>query len=134
MITPGNYVLKAIDANLGESKDGNPYVCVNFEVTEGEHKGETLPWFGHFTEKTKHQTARALKLLGFAGDDITKLDTVRGQTSCYVEVEPGPDGSPRARVRFVGPRQVKELEPGKAAKFSAQLKGLFGDSKQDAPF
>ena len=134
MITPGNYLMKAIDANLGESKDGNPYVCVTFEVADGEHKGATIPWFGHFSDKTKHQTARALQLLGFVGTDVSKLDTVRGQTTCFVEVEPGPDGSPRARVRFVGPRQNKELEPAKAAAHVAKLAGLFGNGKAEAPF
>ena len=137
MITPGTYAAKAVDASLGETKEGKPYVMITFEITDGEHATSQVPWFGHFTDKTRHQTARTMKLLGFTGTDIRQLDTVRGSTSITVENEASPDGQMRARVRFVGPRQVQELAADKAANFSAQLAGLFADnknSKADAPF
>ena len=47
IVKPGTYQATAVDASLGETKDGNPYVVVTFELAGGEQ----VPWFGHFTEK-----------------------------------------------------------------------------------
>ena len=76
-----------------------------------------------------------MKLLGFVGDDIRKLETVRGTTEVTTENEQGLDGQTRSRVRFVGPRVSKEVAPDKAANFSAKLAGLFADNKSaETPF
>jgi hypothetical protein len=146
-IEAGTYMMRATDAELGftaggEGKDSKPQVAVLLEFVDGPHKGSTLTWYGYFTEKSKPITVRALRALGMQGNNIAEaLDTIRGETSCVVEVENDLEGNARPRVRWVGQggslAMKKPMSEHEKAAFSASLQATFAAvpaSKADAPF
>ncbi len=93
---------------------------------DGEYAGEKAAWFGHFSDKTGHQTFRSLELLGFTGDDVSDLTSaIGGQTTCTIEMDAGMPGSgkePRPRVRYVGPREIKKLDENEAKALASSVK------------
>lgn len=104
---PGVYPMRAIDADLGftqgtEQEPAKPQVAVLLEFTNGPWKGTTLTWYGFFTDKTKQATIRALRSLGWQGDDLSDLSTVRGEAPCTIQMETDLEGVTRPRVRFIG--------------------------------
>jgi len=129
MITPGQYDMRCVDIGLsetkgGEGKESKPQIACIMQVTEGPHAGTDVPWYGFFTEKTEKSTILALRTLGWKGDDLTDLsECIGGQASCKVEVEADLEGTPRARVRFIGGGlQVQKMAPDKAAAFAMAMK------------
>ena len=98
---PGKYLMCATDAQLGMTEGGKEQVAVLLEVVEGEFKGDSLTWYGYFTDKTTATTLKSLRALGWEGTDITKLDSVRGEAACTVTEEEY-EGKVSLRVRWVG--------------------------------
>lgn len=128
MITPGQYDMKCIDIGLSETKGGDgreskPQVACIMQVVGGEFNGTDVPWYGFFTEKTEKGTLLALRALGWKGTDLLKLESCLGNVaSCKVEVENDLEGTPRARVRFIGGGlQVTKMAPDKAAAFALAM-------------
>lgn len=62
MIPASTYRAKALDAVVSQTKKGNPYVVVMYEVLTGEFSGTKLTWSGFFTEKTTERTKEALRV------------------------------------------------------------------------
>lgn len=129
MITPGQYDMKCVDIGLsetkgGEGKESKPQVACIMQVVGGEHNGTDVPWYGFFTEKTERGTLLALRALGWTGDDLTDLSQcIGGQASCKVEIENDLEGTPRARVRFIGGGlQVTKMSEDKAKAFALAMK------------
>lgn len=104
---PGVYNMRATDAELGftqgtDAEPPKPQVGVLLEFVDGPYKGTSLTWYGFFTEKMRAGTIRALRSLGWQGDDLSELSSVRGEAPCTIQTEPDLTGVVRARVRFVG--------------------------------
>jgi len=106
-IKPGVYLMRATDAELGytagsDTEPAKPQVALLMEFVDGPYKGLSLTWYGFFTDKTKAGTIRALRAVGWQGDDLTELTTARGEAPCTVQTEADLDGVTRARIRFIG--------------------------------
>ncbi len=128
MITPGQYNMKCTDIGLsetkgGEGKEAKPQIAALFEVTEGEFTGTAAPWYGFFTEKTEKHTLLSLRALGWTGTDLTDLRECIGKSiQCKVEVENDLEGTPRARVRFVGGgMSIQKMPEDKAKAFALAM-------------
>lgn len=129
---PGVYPMRAIDADLGYTAGGDasppaPQVGVLLEFVDGPNKGLALTWYGHFTEKTKKQTLLALRTLGWTGNDLSALDSVRGEAPCTVGIETDLHGVMRPRVRFVGSAGLgikNVMTPEQKKAFAASMLGL----------
>lgn len=136
----GKHVARAVEAKLGYTSTGSEQVAVAFEVTEGELRGQTLTWFGYFSEKTVQRTLESLRNCGWQGTDISDLSTV-GSRECQIVVEEEVDqeGTARDRVRWVnalgaGRVQLKS-EMGDEAKraFAARMRALAAGVKALEP-
>ncbi len=132
----------AIGVSFGTAKStGNPQIAITFEVLDEGFGGETIAWFGHFTDKTAERTLESLRHAGWKGDelaDLADLDeaAVRAALPDPVdlacEVEAGEDENGQVRdklkVRWVnkaggGRFEFKtKLEGGDLRAFSAQMK------------
>lgn len=104
---PGLYNMRAVDAELGftagsDAEPPKPQVAILFEFVDGPYKGTSLTWYGFFTDKTRAGTIRALRTAGWSGNDLSDLSTCRGDAPCTIQIEPDLEGTPRARIRFVG--------------------------------
>ncbi|MBA3843623.1 MAG: hypothetical protein H0X39_13610 [Actinobacteria bacterium] len=126
------------------SQNGNRQIALTFEVSQGEHAGETITWIAafHNTPDKKGRTGvdriiESLQYLGWTGDEIAELvdiDEARVavlfpnevELACSVEEY---DGNTRLRVNWVnrlGGGRFTFKEPLKGAdlkSFSSQMRG-----------
>jgi len=135
MIPAGRYKARAIEGALALTNNGNEQVAVLVEVVGGDHAGEQLTWYGHFTEKTVERTFESLRLLGWQGDDLSELSGIdANEVTIIVEHEEDRDGKPRPRVKWInggGGLAVKQKLEGAAAKaFAQRMRGYALASRQ----
>lgn len=143
-IPPGTYQMRATDADLGytagsENEPAKPQVAVLLEFVDGPFAGQSLTWYGFFTEKTKAGTIRALRTIGWTGNDLSDLSTARGEAPCVVQNETDLQGVARAKVRFIGGgalalKNVMSDEQKKAFAVSMQAfaAGIVSEAKKPA--
>ncbi len=111
MIAAGRYRAVAVPvttddgdfwAQFGVSSNGNEQVVVNFEILDGEHAGETMAWFGSFTDKTADKTLEGLRNCGWRGSDLATASTgpLEQEVSIVVQEEEY-QGKVRSKIRWV---------------------------------
>lgn len=128
-IEPGSYVAIAKEFDFGETKNGNAFIKVEFEICDGPEEGRNISWFGYFTKATAERTLESLRYCGWSGDKITPEMPGLGSTKCMLSVdEEEYDGKVRTRVQWVnqlyrkGSRPLESrLDDGGLAKLNANL-------------
>jgi hypothetical protein len=127
----GKYRARANAVAMGTTSTGKEQIIVAF-LTEG---GESISWYGYFSDRTWERTVESLRVCGWTGDDLTDFDggALAGldthDVEIVVEEEPDLDGVPRARVRWVNMLRgsgiaVKQPLAGTELKsFAAQMRG-----------
>ena len=74
----GTYACELTDTRVDVDKNGDPYMSLNFEVLEEEHKGQTPSKFHGIKEQGKRTLDMAIEMLsvdlGRLGMDVTKLE------------------------------------------------------------
>ncbi len=125
MIEAGTYRARGLTAALGETKNGNEQVGVQLELLD--HEGQSITWYGYFTEKTTDSTLKALRTLGWQGSDLSDLTGVDANEVQIVIERETYEGKERARVRWInstgGLAMQSQLAPDKAKAFAARMKG-----------
>ena len=121
----GTHSARPLTAVLGETKDGNPQVAVEFEITDIDGHPHTT-WFGALkSEASEEITFKALRNCGWTGADWTDIH-VSGEVSLVIELVPY-NGKTTQKVKWVnkpgGVAMVKRMDAGKAAAFNARMKG-----------
>lgn len=117
MIPAGTHKAKAVSATLEKSPEkGTQNAHVKFQL----ESGETLDWYGYFTEKTEARTIEALLLCGWDGQDFV---TFRGVTTNVVHVvveHETYNGQTRAKIAWVNdPNRTVGGKPMEAAEVSS---------------
>jgi hypothetical protein len=121
----GRYRAKAIEADLRVSKNGNEMVVVTFHIPSEE---TNLTWFGTFSStKGSNVALRALRAMGWSGDDITDLsDCTKSEVELVVEMETW-EGETRAKVKWVNAPSKgvvgDAMDAARKASFAERLKG-----------
>ncbi len=103
MIPEGKYTARATGAyDFGHTEAGNEQVGVAFKITEGPHAGTVLTWYGYFnTEDNIRRTMKALRVCGWTGDDVTRLEGITAnEVTVVVEVNEF-NGRRTPRIAFV---------------------------------
>lgn len=120
------YKAKGILGALGKTNTGKEQVAIELEITDGERKGDTLTWYGFFTEAAIDRTLESLRHLGWEGDDLSNLSGIdRNEVSIVVEDEEF-NGVVREKVKWIngGGIAMKEtLDDGAAKALAAKLRG-----------
>lgn len=123
MIPNGTYEAEVVDAELGVTSTGKEQVAVKFNI---EGTG-TIVWYGYFTEGTVERTLESLEYCGFKGDDISKLDQLKGHKAQIVVEAEEWDGKVRSRVRWVnrigGPMLKEKMDDTRKTSFAERMKG-----------
>lgn len=137
MISAGTFKARGVEAALDRAGTGTEQIGVMLSITEGEHAGESITWYGFFTEATAERTIKALRLLGWQGDDLTDLTGIDvNEVSIVIEHEEDNKGKVHARVKWIngpGSLAMKEtLDPKDARSLSARMKGMAIASRQGA--
>ena len=147
LTVPGTYrarVTAVEDVQFGMSHGGNEQIAVPFVVTQGDAQGETITWFGSFTDKAVEITLKALRACGWQGDDLNDLTGVvdnEVELVCAVETY---NEKTSLKVKWVnkpGEGKVKlerPLDGGQRAAFAARMKGTVialrqGEGRPGAP-
>jgi hypothetical protein len=106
---------------LQESKNGKPYVAIDFRVLDGEYAGEVVPYQGWLTsEKVEERTIKSLRAAGWKGDDLSDLGELDQEVSITVEHDEY-GNRVTAKVAWVNaPR--KPLESSKSKSIAERLK------------
>lgn len=137
MLEAGTYRARALQAALTEAKTGNKQIAVDMQVHEGPHRGETIKFYGTFTEKAFPITHKALRAMGFIGDDLEDLSSLKNsEVVCDIVVKHEfYNGEWRAKCAYVNPAgstgaATKPLVGAELKGFAAQMKNMF--KAQDA--
>lgn len=140
----GFYRAVAKEAKLGTTGTNKEQVAVLLETMHeetGELTGETITWFGYFTEKATERTLESLRLLGWQGSDLADLSTVGTKEVVIVVEAEEYKGVWRPKVKWIndpesgGIALKAPLDDAKAKQFAAKMKGtvLAFDKKASAP-
>jgi hypothetical protein len=135
-LVPGTYAARAIEADLGETSKGDPQVAVLLQVVDEAFAGETITWFGSFTDKAKPFTFAALRTLGWSSDDVSDLTGVTDNEVKVVLEEDTYDGKTRLRVKWInrlgGLALKTPMSADRKKAFAAQMRGDAILSRQSA--
>lgn len=131
MIQPGNYRARATGYQFGFAETGTEQVAVTFEIVEeGEHRGQSITWFGFFTPSSSERTVEALRTCGWQGDDLSDLAGIdRNEVALVIEHEEY-NGKIVVRVRWinrVGTGRVdlkRKMTDAQRIVLAKRLKGL----------
>lgn len=140
MLENGVYRARASSGALGETKGGKEQVAVEFEVLDDGFHGQRITWFGYFTDKTTEGTLRALRTMGWRGDDLSDLGGIQDNEVSLVVEQEEYEGKWTAKVRWVnaiggGVGLKAPLSPDKAKAFAARMRAqvLAFDKSEGAP-
>lgn len=126
MTLQGTHKARAKEWALGHSSTGKEQIAILFEISQGEHAGKSITWFGYFTEATTDRTLDTMRYCGWEGDNFAALE---GLDANEVELVIAPDtyeGKTRDRVQWVNrPARLalrEQMSPSAAANFAANMR------------
>ncbi len=132
LIPAGKYKVKCLDAKMGWTAGGpnsekKPQVGIGLEITEGPHAGRMISYYGYFTEKTEEFSVKAMRALGWRGNNWADLSSmIDGTALAVVEIETD-DGKERSRVRWInqiGVAMSDAMSAADIAVFQKKMSGL----------
>lgn len=123
----GTFKARAREWALGHSKNGNEQVAVLFEITQGEHAGKSVTWFGSFTDATTERTLDSLRHCGWTGDNFAELNGLDANEVEIVVDEDDYEGKRRTKVQWVNrPSRLamrEQMSAQQASAFAAKMRG-----------
>lgn len=129
----GTVRARAKEWGLGVSSSGKEQIAVMFELV-GDHAGQTITWFGYFTENTVDRTLDSLRHCGWDSDNIAELDNLNANEVELVLDEEEYEGKVRTKVKWVNrPARLmmkEQMTPAAAAAFAQRLRGKTVAHKQ----
>lgn len=100
MLDKGDYRGRAIKGALGTSKNGNEQVGVEFELLD--HPGQSITWYGTFTEAAFEIAMRGLRAAGKHDDDLSDFSWISSAPEVVLVVDHETyNGKERAKVKFI---------------------------------
>lgn len=119
----GRIKAKKVGGDFGYSSKGGEQVAVLFETIDGE----TITWYGHFTEKTAETTFKTLALLGVSNDLANINEPSDIEVTLVIVEEADNEGTMQFKVRWVnggdGVALAKRMDPGQRAAFAKKIAG-----------
>lgn len=120
----GTFKARVIDVELGYTDSGNEQVALLFET----QTGETISWYGTFTEKATPYTIKDLRACGWTGNDLATLGVEDLASDVEIVVEEDMyNGKSRLKVKWInGANRLNvknRMTPAQKAAFGVKLKG-----------
>lgn len=136
-LVKGNFKARALTGALGYTSGGKEQVAVQLEVLDEGFQGETITWYGYFSDGAVDRTLESLRLLGWEGDDLFDLKGLGDKEVRIVLDEDEYEGKIQLKVKWInGPGGLALKAPmndGEARAFSQRMKGLVLSHKNKAP-
>ncbi len=127
LLDPGTYRARSIDGALGTTSKGKEQVAVKFDLLD--FPGQSITWFGYFTDATTNSTFRALRTAGWKGQDLSDLSDLQnpeGPEVWLVIEHDTYEGKTTAKVRWVnsagGLAMKNAMEVDQAKTFAARMR------------
>lgn len=129
-ISAGTHQGRAVKGALGETSTGREQVGVEFALLDADGTENPdaphITWFGFFTEKTLPTTLKALRTMGWKGNDLEDLTGIDANTVELVVEHEEYNGNVTAKVRWINPLNgggmKAALAPDKAKAFAARMR------------
>jgi hypothetical protein len=123
----GRYTMRAIGGALGHAKTGTPQIGIELAVTEGDYVGQRIWYYGYFSDAAKEYTFRALRTLGWEGDDLTDLRGIEKNDVTVIVAAEEYNGNSSLKVKGIyplgGSGVANPMDDAEAKKFAALMKG-----------
>jgi hypothetical protein len=136
-LQPGTFRARAVEGAMGETEGGKPQIAIELQVLDEGFAGETITWFGYFSEKTLKRTFESLRILGWKGDDLTSLDGITDNEVKIVVIEDTYEGKTRLKVNWInrpgGLALKTPMSPDRVKSFAAEMRGEAVASRQGKP-
>lgn len=127
LLDPGTYRARAVEGALGTTSKGKEQVAVKFDLLD--FPGQTITWFGYFTDATTNSTIRALRTAGWKGTDLSDLTDLSNPETpeVWLVIEHDTyEGKTTAKVRWVnsagGLAMKNSMDSGQAKIFAARMR------------
>lgn len=143
MLAAGTYRARVKDAALGKSGSGKEQIALMFEIQDEQIGGQTITYYGYFTERTYERTIESMRHCGWQGDDLLNLAGINDNEVEIVVAHEQYEGKTYAKVQWInrigggGGVAVKEkLQEADARQFAARMKqkiAALGAGKPAAP-
>lgn len=131
MIPEGSYTAKAIRAALSETKTQKEQVAVDFQILDGEAKGQRISWFnGLGSDKALEHAVKGLRNCGWKGSDLADLSGLDAEVELVV-VHEEYNGKTSAKVRYVnalGGAARSALPADKAKSIAERMKAKIAEA------
>ena len=132
MLENGKYRGRPTSAALGLTKGGKEQIAVQFDLVDPA--GESIAWYGYFTEGTMERTIQSLRYCGWTGTDLSVFtegqplpEEVCREVELVVEQEEY-EGKVRAKVQWVngggGLALKNALTLDQAQAFARRMQGV----------
>lgn len=133
MIKPGVYIGTVVGHNVGETKNFEPQVAVNFSLSTDEGP-QKITYFGYFTEKAAKYTIQNLITCGLKGNHPAGDLEIGKQVELVIENE-AYEGKTRAKVRYINEiGAAKNFVSSDVAKAKlSQFEGMVMEARQNNP-
>lgn len=135
-IKAGKYRARATEAALGFTATGKEQVAIAFEILDGEFTGQTITWYGYFSELAAKRTMESLRLCGWKTDDVSNLDGVTTNEVEIVVAEEEYNGQTVTKVKWInapsaGIAMKNRMDAGSAASFAQRMKAMAVQSRMN---
>lgn len=116
----------------GKGAKRKEQLAVQFEFTTPEVKGRTMTWYGYFTDKTTESTLKAMRTMGWKGNDPTSgwpdpASKDNPEVELVIQHERNQNNRWIARIRWVngGGIAVRDvMNEADKANFAQRLTGI----------
>lgn len=121
----GKYRGRAREWDLGMTGTGKVQLAIAFDFLD--HPGQSMTGYLYFTDDTFDRTLKALRDMGWTGDDFENITGIdRNEVQLVVEAEADPQGTMRPRIKWInggGGLALKQaLDPTARKAFAAQMR------------
>lgn len=125
LLPEGTYRAHAGERLLGKTTKGFEQVAVECIVDQPGFEGQSITYYGFFSEAAFQYAVNSLRAMGWEGDDLADLSTVGKKPFSIVVKHEEYEGKLRAKVQFVngdGVAMKNVMGTDEVKKFAASMR------------
>jgi len=136
IIKAGVHRARVFSAEMGESKNGTPFVAMLFEKDDENGAIQSITGFLYFSAKSEEFSVKTLgDAFGFDGNFETIDTQLQGKECLITVVEESYEGKVRLKVKWINnvSRRVEPPAKSTLARLSASARRILGPVAHTAP-
>lgn len=128
----GDFVVRPVKHKIGFAGTGTEQIGVRLQVMEGPQKGKYIVWYGSFTDASEDITIKAMRALGFEGDNIYDCSSMYANPEhtaiAVVAHEQNQNGKLVSKVKWINGADVamkEEMNDAELRSFAQRMRAKF---------